>query len=34
VDGDYVKRFGDPPVDAYGAGFRGWRMENGRAVAS
>ena len=22
LDGDYVKRFGDPPVDAYGAGLR------------
>jgi len=33
VDGDYVKRFGDPPLDAYGAGFRQWRMENGRAVS-
>jgi len=34
VDGDYVKRFGDPPLDAYGAGFRRWRMENGRAIAT
>ncbi len=33
VDGDYVKRFGDPPLEAYGAGFRPWRMENGRAVS-
>jgi hypothetical protein len=22
LDGDYVKRFGEPPLDAYGAGFR------------
>lgn len=34
VDGDYVNRFGDPPLDAYGDGFRRWRLENGRAVAT
>ena len=33
VDADYVKRFGAPPLDAYGAGFRRWRVESGRAVA-
>lgn len=29
VDGDYVERFGEPPLDAYGAGLGQWRVENG-----
>ncbi len=34
LDGDYVRRFGEPPVDEYGAGFRRWRIKNGRAFQS
>ncbi len=33
LDGDYVKRFGEPPLDEYGAGFRDWRIRNGRKPA-
>ena len=32
LDGDYVKRFGDAPVDQYAAGMLRWRLANGRAV--
>jgi len=34
LDGDYVKRFGEPPLKEYGAGFRDWRIGNGRASDS
>jgi hypothetical protein len=34
VDGEYVTRFGDPPLDAYGAGLRRWQVDRGRAVES
>jgi len=30
LDGDYVKRFGDPPVDQYGGGMLRWRFASGK----
>lgn len=32
LDGDYNKRFGDPPADQYGGAMLSWRLANGRAV--
>jgi hypothetical protein len=32
IDADYVARFGQPPVDAYGAGLRAWRLRGGEPV--
>ena len=30
LDGDYVKRFGEPPIDHYAAGMLRWRVTSGR----
>jgi hypothetical protein len=32
LDGPYVERFGEPPLEEYGAGFRSWRIKKGRAM--
>jgi hypothetical protein len=33
VDGDYVKRFGDPPTGDYGAGLLRWALVDGKPVS-
>jgi len=32
LDGEYVKRFGDPPLNSYGAGMHRWQLAGGKAV--
>lgn len=32
LDGDYVKRFGEPPLDRYGTELLRWKMADGRPV--
>lgn len=34
IDGDYVRRFGEPPLDRYGSGLLRWKLASGRPVES